>query len=145
MGITNEEVLEPIPSNFVERAIAAVKMRGGKKNAESNPEQPVSDYQVQPPPSQHAAVEQPTVKKDDPPKFFKDANGNEFKIEGGILYAKTWKTLNAKVRIVKSANKKEIPMDGKIVQVFGWVRVEDSVKGDDDDVDISKIEDESHD
>ena len=154
MGIMNEDVLEPIPLNFVERAIAMVKMKEGQRGDERTDDVSANaaDSDGGGCRTERTAAADSTERRQNPPKanegdsakFFKDASGNEYKVDGGILYAKTWKTLNAKVRIIKTANGKEVPMDGKAVQVFGWVRVEDSIKSDSDDVDVSEIEDESN-
>lgn len=148
-----EKVLEPIPQNFID--MARNKVVQEKKyllktevidNIEQTDIQTVpngttlnntikQNYNEQP----KNIIPQNSIKQntDISPKYFKDCAGNEFKIENGVLYSKGWFNSNLKFRIITEKTNKVVPLDGKILQIFGWNKVEPTDNpSEDKDVDI---------
>ena len=116
----NENVLESIPMNFIDMAIKSTLKNSENINSSTSSQSPssnsvVHDEQVKP-------IVKTVSKSED--KFFKDASGNEYKVSNGVLYKKSWKPLTVKCRLIKSATGKEISMEGKEVQIYGWIEVQ---------------------
>ena len=134
----NEEVLEPIPRNFIDMALNMVSKADEAANVKMQSESASSGNHVSAD-SENAhggATVSTPLKSGADVRFFRDQIGNEYKVKDGVLFIKSWKKLNAKARIVKSANGREIPMDGKEIQVYGWSEVKNASDVDDiDDVD----------
>ena len=89
--------------------------------------------------------QQPIVRKVQPPSYFKDGLGNEYKIVDGLLYVLGWQDARVKVRMVNEETGKCVPSKGRKFQIYGWHLVERTSscsEGDDVDAFESVVSDE---
>lgn len=142
---TNEEVLEPIPMNFVDMARDFVM----KKSSAGHGDRPPSE-RSEPAPTrcEQSACEERTPRQAPVDqnatcraKYFHDASGNEYKMVGDDLFRKGWKPLAMKARLVKTSTGKTLSMEDKEIQVYGWIRM----AGSEDDVELDTKDEEDAD
>lgn len=128
------EVLPPIPQNFMDIACAKVnRVLGGVKRTsqqdtaspdEANAINEQSATAAQTPRSSLHPPFSPPPKTDSKPTFFKDSVGNEYRMKNGRLYIKGWSDTNLKFRLLNATTGKELSLDNKKIQVYGWHVVE---------------------
>lgn len=131
----DNDVLEPIPQNFVERAIYAAKSRVAEKNRQKNEVENQNNCDEQPHgvetqqsedgyyPKEARSVQNTDDRIPQKIKYFEKA-GVVYKMVGDELYVIGWKDLKQKYRIINTKNGRELPSDGKKIQVYGWVKIE---------------------
>lgn len=83
-----------------------------------------------------SALTAPTVSQAPQVQYFKDINGNEFKLVNGRLYSKGWFTPKAECRIINTKTGKVISSDGKTIQLFGWNEVGNNSSNNDDKCEV---------
>lgn len=83
-----------------------------------------------------SALTAPTVSQAPQVQYFKDINGNEFKLVNGRLYSKGWFTPKAECRIINTKTGKVISSEGKTVQLFGWNEVSNNNSNSDDNCEV---------
>jgi hypothetical protein len=83
-----------------------------------------------------SALTAPTVSQAPKVQYFKDINGNEFKLVNGRLYSKGWFTPKAECRIINTKTGKVISSDGKTIQLFGWNEVGNNSSNNDDKCEV---------
>lgn len=83
-----------------------------------------------------SALTAPTVSQAPQVQYFKDINGNEFKLVNGRLYSKGWFTPKAECRIINTKTGKVISSDGKTIQLFGWNEVSNNDSNSDDNCEV---------
>jgi hypothetical protein len=139
MDSDDSSVLPAIPMNITDIALAAVSKKLGNvtRTAPTSGNTETNNVQSQPPNgmiqpcsekahfSQTVAKPQPTVVHQiEKPKFFKDAAGNEYRMKNGKLYIKGWSDTNLKFRLLNATTGKELSLDNKKIQIYGWHVVE---------------------
>jgi len=138
--ISSEEVLAPIPMNFVDMALAKVNQMSKNPMAAQPPQLPQPTPR---PPVAPAQSKAETVICNSEPSYFKDPLGNEYRLKDGKLYVKGWKDIDKNVRVVRTSNERPFPMDGKKVQIYGWILLKNAEKDEiseltDDEMDLSE-------
>ena len=127
-------VLPPIPVNVMDIArMKVLKSIGGAKRTapHGNGEAAATDAQSKTEATQtvtrgESAEVRPTVAANtQKPTFFKDAHGNEYRMKGGQLYIKGWFDTNLKFRLLNASNGKELSLENKKIQIYGWHSVEE--------------------
>lgn len=83
-----------------------------------------------------SALTAPTVSQAPQVQYFKDINGNEFKLVNGRLYSKGWFTPKAECRIINTKTGKVISSEGKTIQLFGWNEVSNNNSNSDDNCEV---------
>lgn len=149
----SNQVLSPIPPNFIDMAINKVLYSQSKEkqqtvldNENTIIQTPITHkqeaYQEEHPVNNQ--LKSNTTDKQSEVKYFKDSRGNEFKIENGVLYSKEWAKSKLKFRIINEKTGNVMNLDGKILQIFGWSRVDD-VNEDisDDDINVDEVTEEN--
>ena len=147
----DEEALPPIPANITDIARMFVKDRH-KNEPQVNHAPPQNGGTASPMPPQPTVAAQPPSSTPAPPqppqpqsvstttdglkpvvplsaftaeevRYFRDPNGNEYKTVGKQLFVKGWFRPGTKARVVNESNGREVPLNGKVVELFGWKEV----------------------
>lgn len=127
-------VLPPIPENVMDIArMKVLKSIGGTKRTapHGGGEAAATDAHPQTEAAQtvsrggNAAVRPTVAANAQKPTFFKDAHGNEYRMKGGQLYIKGWFDTNLKFRLLNASNGKELSLENKKIQIYGWHSVEE--------------------
>lgn len=154
-GNTGCRVLDPIPSNFIDiarqKVLTQKKMEDAREQQLNSMENNIIQQSPQQTNTNPKVVEQTqsiqtTNNKDNSSiRYFKDSRGNEFKIENGVLYSKEWSKSKLKFRIINEKTGNVMNLDGKILQIFGWARVDDINHDEvsDDDINVDDITEET--
>lgn len=154
-GNAGGRVLDPIPSNFIDiarqKVLTQKKMEDAREQQLNSMENNIIQQSPQQTNTNPKVVEQTqsiqtTNNKDNSSiRYFKDSRGNEFKIENGILYSKEWSKSKLKFRIINEKTGNVMNLDGKILQIFGWARVDDINHDEvsDDDINVDDITEET--
>lgn len=128
-------VLPPIPQNVMDIARArVVHTLGGAKRtaphdvdggtaAETSPTAPTPT--VPKGDGGNATAQSNLVANSQKPTFFKDAQGNEYRMKNGRLYIKGWFDTRLKFRLLNATSGKELSLENKKIQVYGWHVVEE--------------------
>lgn len=154
-GSTGGRVLDPIPSNFIDiarqKVLTQKKMEDAREQQLNSMENNIIQQSPQQTNTNPKVVDQTqsiqtTNNKDNSSiRYFKDSRGNEFKIENGVLYSKEWSKSKLKFRIINEKTGNVMNLDGKILQIFGWARVDDinHEEVSDDDINVDSITEET--
>ncbi len=128
------EVLPPIPQNFMDIACAKVSraLGGVKRTSQQDSSSPDASKDLSETATKVAQTQQralrppfrPPSEADSKPTFFKDSVGNEYRMKNGRLYIKGWSDTNLKFRLLNATTGKELSLDNKKIQVYGWHVVE---------------------
>lgn len=122
-------VLPPIPMNVTDIAIAAINRKMGASSPQQLPPSMRNSAPNAAMPTVAAARAETTARPCvqsvcEKPMFFKDANGNEYRMKGGRLYIKGWSDTKLKFRLLNATTGKELSLDNKKIQIYGWHVVE---------------------
>lgn len=127
-------VLPPIPRNVMDiararvaHALGGIKRTaphdgGGETSTEHSPTAPTPS--VSRGGGGNAAVQSILTANSQKPTFFKDAQGNEYRMKNGRLYIKGWFDTSLKFRLLNATSGKELSLENKKIQVYGWHVVE---------------------